>query len=47
MTGACQYRELHAAYARLWADAHAAEPALASPARVYAARDAANHYAFL
>jgi serine/threonine-protein kinase len=41
MTGRCQFRELHAAHARLWADACAADPALAAPGRVYAVRAAA------
>jgi eukaryotic-like serine/threonine-protein kinase len=40
MTGACQFRELHAAQARLWADANDADPTLAAPARVYAVRAA-------
>jgi hypothetical protein len=41
MTGACQFAELHAAHARLWADALAVNPELAAPGRVYAVRAAA------
>jgi serine/threonine-protein kinase len=33
LTGACQARELHAAHARLWADAFAADPSLAQAGR--------------
>lgn len=36
MTGACQFLERHAAHARLWADAYAADPTLASESRQYA-----------
>jgi hypothetical protein len=36
MTGACQSLERHVAHARLWADAYAAGPSLASASRRYA-----------
>jgi serine/threonine-protein kinase len=36
MAGACQYRELHVAHSRLWADAFASDPALAVAGRYYA-----------
>jgi serine/threonine-protein kinase len=40
MTGACQFLERHAAHARLWSDASAADPAAARPGRAGAVRAA-------
>jgi serine/threonine-protein kinase len=40
MTGVCQFMELHAAHARLWADAYASDPALAVGGRGHAVRAA-------